>query len=216
MTLHAALRYFPLTGRPRPACGPLAGRVAEVTAITLAVRHPGADIQWEAAHALNKAALIASDCGDPDLARALCWRHITAYTETGRPLTIREARCILEPTLNLARLAVRSGAFTAALELLDGIHQAITFSRDLVVEGSVLPLGGITGTRDQHRQLREWAWLQHITEGIRAHVLADDWPAAVAHAERHPRGLDVKLRGQIDGCFPSVARRFPRRRGCGS
>ena len=64
--------------------------------------------------------------------------------------------------------------FTAALDLLDGSHQAITFSRDLVVEGSVLP-GGITGTRDQHRQLREWAWLQHITEGIRAQPPGRQW-----------------------------------------
>jgi hypothetical protein len=190
--LHAALRYFPLTGRPRPACGPLPGRVAEVTAITLAARHPGADVQWQAAHALNKAALIASDCGEPDLARQLCWRHITSYPGTGRPLTIREARGILEPVLNLARLAARTGALAGALELLSGIHQAITFSQDLVVDGSVLPLGGIAGTRDQHRQLRQWAWLQHITEGIRACVLAGDWPAAVSHAESH-RGIGAHL-----------------------
>ena len=34
--------------------------------------------------------------------------------------------------------------------------------------------------------------------------------------ERHPRVLDVKLRGQIEGCFSAGARRLPRRRGCGS
>ena len=36
------------------------------------------------------------------------------------------------------------------------------------------------------------------------------------HTERHPRSLDVKLRGQIEGSFPAGARRLPRRRGCGS
>jgi hypothetical protein len=191
-TLHAALRYFPLVGRPRPACGPLTRRIAEVTAIATAACQPGADVLREAAHALNKAALAASDCGLPDLARVLCWSHISAYQVTDRRLTVKEARGILEPTLNLARLAIRARQPHAALKLLGDIHQAITTSTDLVIDGSLVPVGGITGTRDEHRKLREWAWLQHLSEGIRAHVLAGQWDEAAAHAERH-RGIGAHL-----------------------
>ena len=40
---------------------------------------------------------------------------------------------------------------------------------------------------------------------------------ALARAlKRHPRGLGVKRRCQIEGSFPGAARRLPRRRGCGS
>jgi hypothetical protein len=53
-TLHAALRYFPLTGRPRPACRTLPERVTEVRDITKTACQPGADVVHHAAHALNK------------------------------------------------------------------------------------------------------------------------------------------------------------------
>ncbi len=39
---------------------------------------------------------------------------------------------------------------------------------------------------------------------------------ALAIHERHPRGLGVKRRCQIEGSFPGAARQLPRRRGCGS
>ena len=38
----------------------------------------------DAAHALNKAALVASDCGMPYLATDLCWQHINAYRRVNR------------------------------------------------------------------------------------------------------------------------------------
>src|ERR1019366_5949658 len=42
------------------------------------------------------------------------------------------------------------------------------------------------------------------------------WPASAHRLKRHPRGLGVKRRCQIEGSFPGTARRLPRRRGCGS
>jgi hypothetical protein len=191
-TLHAALRYFPLTGRPRPACRTLPERVTEVEDITRTARQPGADVVHHAAHALNKAALLASDCGLPDLARDLCWRHIGAYRDLGRPLVIAEARGILEPTLNLARLAIRAGAHDEALRLLDSIHQALADGTDLTISGTVLPLAGLAITGAEHRKLREWAWLQHLSEGIRACALLGRWDAAERHAIAH-RGIGDHL-----------------------
>jgi hypothetical protein len=191
-TLHAALRYFPLTGRPRPACRTLPERVTEVEDITKTARQPGADVVHHTAHALNKAALLASDCGLPGLARDLCWRHIDAYRDLGRPLVIAEARGILEPTLNLARLAIRAAAHDEALRLLDSIDQALADGADLIISGTVLPLAGMAITGAEHRKLREWAWLQHLSEGIRANALLGRWGAAERHAIAH-RGIGDHL-----------------------
>ena len=69
-----------------------------------------------ATHTLNKAALVASDCGMADLARQLCWQHIDTYRRIQRPLTIIEALYMLEPVLNLARLDIRAEHGTTALQ----------------------------------------------------------------------------------------------------
>jgi hypothetical protein len=183
-TLGAALRCLPLTGRPRPACRPLPERVAEVTEVARAACRPAGALA-EASHALNKAALIASDCGLPDLARDLCWQHINAYRLPQRPLAVQQARGILEPALNLARLRIRAKEHDKALHLLGDIHQAITTVTDLTIDGEVLPLSRLAVTQEEHRKLREWAWLQHLSEGIRAHVLAARWDEAARHAELH-------------------------------
>ncbi|MGH3278702.1 MAG: hypothetical protein ACRDNW_06140 [Trebonia sp.] len=191
-TLPAALRYFPLTGRPRPACLTLPERVAEVTVITRAARQAGADVAHHAAHALNKAALLASDCGLDDLARDLCWRHIDAYCGLGRALAVTEARGILEPALNLARLAIRQSDCEQALRVLDSIYQALTEGTDLSISGKMLPLAGLAVTQAEYRKLREWAWLQHLSEGIRANALLGRWNAAERHAIQH-RGIGDHL-----------------------
>lgn len=61
--IQAGLRWLPLADWPRPACPPLPARVAEITTIVRETIEPGADPLSGAAHALNKAALLASDCG---------------------------------------------------------------------------------------------------------------------------------------------------------
>src|SRR5690348_8131751 len=94
--LTAAIRRFPLLGRPRPDCPALPLRIQEIADAVDNARHKADHGMADAAHALNKAALIASDAGMTDLARRLCWRHIDAYRRTGRPLSILEARYLLE------------------------------------------------------------------------------------------------------------------------
>ncbi|MEU6720758.1 hypothetical protein ABZ897_55680 [Nonomuraea sp. NPDC046802] len=93
-TLHAVVRRFPLVGRARPACPSLPERVKEIADIADTAARQGADALHEGAHALNKAALLASDCGLPDLARDLCWQHINIYREAGHHLTgSRQGTC---------------------------------------------------------------------------------------------------------------------------
>jgi hypothetical protein len=182
-TIRAALRRFPLLGRPRPACPALTERVTEVAEIAAAAAAAvqGENAMAEAAHALNKAALIASDCGLPDLARQWCWRHINIYRRLNT-LTALQASYLLEPVLNLARLQIRAHDGQPALHLLHAMHQAVTTGTNLLIDGHTLPLANLTGSREELGKLRQWTWLQHLSEGIRIHALADRWDDAVTHA----------------------------------
>ncbi|MEO3854507.1 hypothetical protein [Acrocarpospora sp. B8E8] len=192
-TLNAAVRRFPLLGRPRPACPSLPERVAEIAHIAeAAAQSHGIDTMAEAAHALNKAALLASDCGLPEHARDLCWRHINLYRQPGTRLTVLQARYLLEPVLNLARLQLRAEDGDPALRLVEAMYRAVTANTDLVVDGHTLPLADLTGTWEEHYRLREWVWLHYVGDGIRALTLADRWEEAVTHATTH-RGIGLHL-----------------------
>lgn len=136
--------------------------------------------------------MIASDCGLPGLAHDLCWLHINVYRAVPRPLAVLEARYMLEPVLNLARLQLRASDGEQALRLLTTMHQAATTNADLEVEGRTLPLADLVGTRQEHHRLREWVWLHLLSDGIRALTLAGRWHDAVAHANAH-RGIGLHL-----------------------
>ncbi|WP_055483753.1 hypothetical protein [Sphaerimonospora mesophila] len=192
ITLNAAVRRFPLLGRPRPACLSLPERITEIAEIAHTAECQGSEGMAEAAHALNKAALLASDCGMADYARDLCWRHIDVYRTAGAPLTVLQARYMLEPVINLARLQIRADAGQQALRLLGAVYQAVTAGTDLLVDGRTLPLTNLIGTRQEHHKLREWVWLQYLGDGIRALTLASRWDDAVAHATAH-KGIGLHL-----------------------
>ncbi|CAL9577097.1 hypothetical protein SUDANB95_04918 [Actinosynnema sp. ALI-1.44] len=191
-TLAIAARRFPLLGRPRPACPSLAHRVQEIADIAHEAGQEGTNGLAEGAHALNKAALIASDCGVPDLARDLCWQHIDIYRTADRPLTVLQARYMLEPVLNLARLQIRASNGEQALRLLRAMYDAVMSDTDLVVDGQTLPLTDLTGTMQERHKLREWVWLHLVGDGIRALALAGRWDEAVIHARTH-RGVGLHL-----------------------
>ena len=191
-TLAAAVRRFPLLGRPRPTCPALPQRVQEITDAVDTATQKAEHGMADAAHALNKAALVASDCGMPHLARHLCWQHIDAYRRVNRPLTTLEARYMLEPVLNLARLQIRADQGTPALQLLEAMYHAVTQRTDLTVGTIALPTASLLGEQHERRQLREWVWLQIIGEGVRALALADRWTDAAEHARTH-NGIGVHL-----------------------
>jgi hypothetical protein len=73
---------FPLVSRFRPACLPLPQRVRALA--ELADTAAATADQGRASAVFNQAALIASDLGLPDLARAMCHQHAAAYP-TPRP-----------------------------------------------------------------------------------------------------------------------------------
>ncbi|HVK19975.1 MAG TPA: hypothetical protein VM677_01300 [Actinokineospora sp.] len=188
-----AARRFPLLGRPRPSCPSLTERIHDLAAI---VNGDDTDRLGQGAHALNMAALIASDCGLPDLAHQLCWQHINTYRavhhESGQPLTVLQTRYLLEPVLNLARLRIRANDGNSALDLLTAMYRAVSTNTDLAVDGETIPLTNLRGTRHDHLKLREWVWLQLLGDGTRALTLSGRWNDAVVHAQAH-RGIGLHL-----------------------
>ncbi|OON28178.1 hypothetical protein BSA16_28230 [Micromonospora sp. Rc5] len=191
-TVAAAARRFPLLGRPRPDCPALPLRMKEITdAANAALRKPAHGMA-DAAHALNKAALIASDAGLPDLARRICWQHIDAYLRLARPLTVLEARYMLEPVLNLARLQIRAEQGAPALRLMEAMLEAVTSNIALVVGDRTLPTANLVGDRAERRMLRQWVWLQLIGEGTRVLALDGRWDEAAEHARSH-NGIGAHL-----------------------
>ncbi|URM97388.1 hypothetical protein LUW76_25225 [Actinomadura madurae] len=192
MALKTALRYFPLIGRRHPACPSLPERVQEIADLACAAERQDANTLHNASHALNKAALLASDNGLNGQAHRLCWQHIDLYRAAGHRLTTLQGRYMLEPVVNLARLRIRARDSQAALRLLEAMHCALTTGTDLAIDDRVLPLAQLVGPGDQRNKLREWAWLQLLSDGTRALTVAGRWTDAAALAEAH-HGIGAHL-----------------------
>lgn len=180
---------FPLVARPRPACPPLDVRVREVAELARAAaeqtdRGRTGDGLALAATAHNKAALIASDCGLPDLARSLCWQQFDVYLAS-RPLGARAVRYTLEPIVNLARLLIRDGNGTGAHHLLDTLYHAVSLRTDAVIDGRQTSFRDITDSDEDHRTLCQWLWTVLLADGTRALAGASRWGEALAHVEQH-------------------------------
>ncbi|MEW1687523.1 hypothetical protein ACIQOF_26770 [Streptomyces sp. NPDC091265] len=180
---------FPLVARPRPACPPLADRVSEISNLARAAGREGK--VNSATVALNKAALIASDCGMPDLARTLCWRHAEVFLRA-QPLSAQEARYALEPLVNLARLLIRDGDGNGAHQLLDSLNRAVKSKTDAVIDGHALPFARLTQSASDHQQVCQWLWTVLLGDGTRALVAAGNWDLAREHSEQH-RGVGQRL-----------------------
>ncbi|WP_442737930.1 hypothetical protein ACQUSN_07425 [Streptomyces pseudogriseolus] len=192
MDVSQIAKRFPLVARPRPACPPLAERVREITDLAAAAERDGN--VTSATVALNKAALIASDCGMPDLAGALCWRHAEVFLRA-QPLGAREARYALEPLVNLARLRIRDGDGTGAYHLLDSLNRAVRSQSEAVIDGRTTSFQHLTTSTADHQQVCQWLWAVLLGDGNRALVAAGEWDRARAHSERH-RGVGQRL---LDG-----------------
>lgn len=187
-------RRFPLVARPRPVCPSLDVRVRDVCDLARAAGAPGSDRLALAASARNKAALIASDCGLPDLARSLCWRQFDLY-QHARPLNGRAARCALEPIVNLARLRVREGDGQAAYKLLDALFHSVRSGATSTIDGRVLDFHEFTASTDDRRAICQWLWAVLLSDGVRALTSSGQWATALSYVERH-HGVGLRM---LDG-----------------
>lgn len=182
------LSTFPLVPRPRPTCPPLLARIERV-AWFAASTDPS---RTAAAH--NLAALVAADCGHPDLSRELCWLHHDRYP-TDRPWTDRETRWALEPLINLTRLHVHGGSPDSALAILHDLLAAHRCADDTAIDGRLVTLRHLRPGGDDHRSSHRWLWGVVLAEGIRALTRAARWDDALAHARRH-HGIGTRM---LDG-----------------
>ncbi|PTA43549.1 hypothetical protein C8054_25055 [Micromonospora sp. RP3T] len=142
----------------------------------------------------NQAALLASDCGQSDLARRWCHEHAAAYLRAV-PLDARAARHALEPLVNLARLQIRDRDGDAALRLLTDLFEAVSSRTDTVIDGQALQASRLTRSEDDHREVRQWLWSVLVAEGARALADAGRWGEAYEHLERH-HGIGQRM---LDG-----------------
>jgi hypothetical protein len=186
------LRRFPLVPRPRPPCTPLTARAGRISDLAATAAR---DLDLTAASAaFNQAALLASDCGDADLARHWCHAHTEAYLQYC-PLDAKSARYALEPLVNIARLHIRDGDGNTAYTLLDTLYQAIRDQIATVIDGIPVPVPRLTATAGALGALRTWLWTVLLADGPRAVISSGRWADALAHLERH-HGIGQRM---LDG-----------------
>lgn len=186
----AFAQRFPLVARPRPVCHPLDDRVAD-----LRRRADQADRTGDLAAAsavFNLAALLASDCGLPDLARQWCHRQAHLYLRN-HPLDAGNARHALEPLINLVRLHTRAGNGEHAYHVMDALYTAVASRTDVAIDGVVIPAAFTTD--EAHRHVRRWLWTVLLATGARALAVAGRWSDA-ADRLREYRGIGRRM---LDG-----------------
>src|SRR5690349_2547472 len=184
-------RRFPLVARTRPACVPLGQRVAELGERAREAART-CDLT-EAAAVHNQAALVASDCGLPDLARQWCHQQVNIYLRA-HPLGAQVARLALEPITNLARLYTREGQGERAFTVMDTLFTAVSARTGTDVDGIEIP-ADLTDSAETHQQIRSWLWAVLLATGARALAAAGRWTQARARLEDY-KGIGRRM---LDG-----------------
>ena len=193
--LHVNLAWFPLVPRPRPPGLPLEARIAELTALTVGKRHgTRQDHATRAAEVLNKAALVASDCAVPGLARELC-HHQYALWARSAPLPAWAVRLAMQPVLNIPRQLIRDGHGDDADMMLEALHQAAVDRALADIDGMRVNFGTLTRTAGGYREARTLTWTALLADGTRALAQAGHWKEAAERASAH-RGTGTRL---LDG-----------------
>ncbi|MEU1751057.1 hypothetical protein ABZ436_00110 [Micromonospora matsumotoense] len=173
---------FPLVARKRPPAKPLDARVDRLVRLAeTAQRESDPD---KASMVFNGAALIASDCGDPHLARDWCHRHASLYLNQA-PLNGHTARFALEPVVNLARLRIREGDGDGAYRLLTHLYTAIVGGAPALLDDLEIHPRQLPTDPEKLDQIISWLRGTLLSDGTRALVLAERWDDAVNHVRRY-------------------------------
>ncbi|GAA4731321.1 hypothetical protein [Phytohabitans rumicis] len=186
-----AAERFPLVPRRKPVCRSLADRVDRVRHLADLASHAHDEPLRRGAEAHNLAALIASDCGLPDLARDLCWRQFDIFAAHG-PHDQQTAKATLQPLVNLGRLHTRDGNGTAGYQILRDLLHGAKSRSDAVVDGRTIAFDTIIRPGDDHRDVVQWLWTVLLADGLRALCRAGRWAEALHQAEHH-NGVGQRL-----------------------
>jgi hypothetical protein len=189
------LGWFPLVPRPRPPGQPLQARVAELAALAAdAEQGTCQERATRAAGVLNNAALIASDCGVPALARELCRRQYELLAQLA-PLPGWAVRLALQPVLNIPRQLIRDGHGDDASAVLKAIYSAAFSRAAAVIDGMRVDFGALSSTADAYKEACTLAWTAVLADGTRALAQAGRWTEADECAAAY-RGTGARL---LDG-----------------
>ncbi|MEU1887089.1 hypothetical protein ABZ491_16655 [Micromonospora rifamycinica] len=173
---------FPLVARKRPSAKPLDARVDRLVSLA-ETAHRESDPD-KASMVFNGAALVASDCGDPHLARAWCRRHASLYLSQA-PLNGYRARFALEPVVNLARLRIRGGDGDGAYRLLTHLYAAIVGGTPALLDDLEIHPRQLPTDPEELHQIISWLRGTLLSDGTRALTLAGRWDDAVNHVRRY-------------------------------
>ncbi len=190
-----AMDWFPLLPRTRPPGQALPLRVEEIRRLACSASHGPDEIRLtSAAEVLNKAALIASDCGLTDLARQLCWRQFDIF-HAAAPLTATTAKLALQPIVNLGRLAIRGGDGTRAYRIFENVYHAVRTQATTQLDGRDIDFRQFVNQTEERQELRRFLWTILLADGTRALTQAGRWGDALRHLEQH-KGIGKRM---LDG-----------------
>ncbi|MEH1128365.1 hypothetical protein [Micromonospora sp. CPCC 206061] len=184
----AVTRRFPLIARRRPVCTPLTQRIVDLQERAVLARERG-DVT-SATGVFNLAALLASDCGMPNLARTWCHRLANLALDHDH-----DPRHALEPVVNIARLHIRAGDGPAAWDLLEALFQAIDSRTDIVIDGLTIPAARLTEAPGAYATARTWLWTVLLGTGAHALASAGRWDEA-GHRLTQYKGVGARM---LDG-----------------
>ncbi|WP_063797606.1 thiopeptide-type bacteriocin biosynthesis protein [Saccharothrix sp. NRRL B-16348] len=181
-----AIIRFPLIHQGRQFCGDLPARVGLVEEHAANSAHHGdADKRINAAAAAwNLAALIAADCDMLDLAKDLCVAQFEVFHQSW-PLSGRPAIASLQPLVNLARLAQRTGEPKHAYDTLAQIEHAVRSGGTVDIAGQTIPFDAFIAPGGDRSPVEAWLLRTLREDGTRALVAAGDWEKAADHASNY-------------------------------
>lgn len=200
MYAEGVARRFPLVSRSKPPGRSLEERIV---ALDQTLRVPAdADMYAQlvrASETLNVAALIASDCGVPELASRLCWEHYAIF-DVARPLPFKVAKLALQPVLNIPRQMIREGDGAGAYAVLVALLDAARRKATALVEGRQVNMADVTLLPEDHKTICTGLWAAVLTDGSRALVQAGRWIEAAEALALH-QGVGTRL---LDGRQVSI------------
>ncbi|GAA4706808.1 hypothetical protein APR04_001684 [Promicromonospora umidemergens] len=182
-------RSFPLIARPGPVCLALEERVTQLSEV-LDVPFGDAGATF-AAHALTRAAGLASECQRPKEVNRILRQHLAVYA--GRDLLSGAAAlAMLEPATDLARLHALAGHTDRAVTWLTRLMHAVRTGTSISIDRYDLPLDHVDADPGEHELLQGWAWGRLLADAVKILTMAGQRAEAAALVTRHG-GLGARL-----------------------
>lgn len=186
------LARFPLVPQRRFRCPDLETNVHNVRECANSSREPVTAEERinRACTVWNLSALIAADCGLPDLAVDLCRQQFQIF-RAASPISGAAVIPSLQPLVNLARLTRRAGDPEGAYRELEAINRAVRGGGMVMIHGEPVDFNGLFA--DCPSTVDRWLRDVMCADGTRALAGAGQWAQAATHAETYD-DADTPLR----------------------